>query len=474
MSDSENRSGSSTNDGAEIRPKQTDLVNQASAIIHNCRVPLALFLEDCLASADPNYLRSVVKTYILTRFEKEEQDRLYKGLASPNDERGQERETLTYSDTLFLLHLFDFCTAGKAIQDQARGWHPKLVSMLPFERDSVSHQIEAVRKNRNKVEHKPHTIRTSRDVEFIRVDSLKLFLDNIKAVIDYRPEVFRAETVKAVNDYIYELQNPTRQADQPATHANMTSTDVPNEPPPGDAVETVIEPAGVVTPQRRQSLWIYGMVAAIGLVTLIAAMRYRNQAGRVINASGSSHVSSPSAQTPTGSLVIIATQNLDSIHRRRFVSMIRDSYHTDTVIRVAVVWDDERILERNVNVLSDAELSHLLSNTALEPMTDITQFTAAFNDGYQIMRRYQQNNQPLNMVVLGHLPLTTEERYRQLVSEKWNPVEKENLTGTWTGTNLGQLRWYRAGAIRPDEQDFVDKILCRHTETLRPKEINLQ
>ncbi len=464
----------SGDDAKDIIQQTNELVIVASAILHGGRVPLALFLEDCLNSVNADYLRSVVKTFILTRFEKDEQDRLYKGLASPNDERGQERETLTYSDKLFLLHLFDFCTAGKAIQDQAKGWHPKLIFQLPFERDTVNHQIEAVRKNRNKVEHRTHTIRTSRDVEFIRNDSLKLFLDNIKAVIDFRPEVFRAETVKAVNDYIYALQNPTRPVEQRATHSETTFIEVPTEKPPHDRAEAVVDPAGVVIPKRRQSLWMYGLVAAIGLVALIAAMRYQNQAGPVINAPGSSLVSSPSAQAPTGSLVIITTQILDSIHRRRFVSMIRDSYHTDTVIRVAMVWDDERIIERNVNVLSDAELSDLLSNMALKPMTDITQFTAAFNDGYQIMRRYQQNNQPLNMVVLGHLPLTTEERYRQLVAEKWNPVEKENMTDKWKESELGQLTWYRAGEIRPDEQAFVDKILCRRTETLRPKEINLR
>jgi hypothetical protein len=456
------------------RIQQTnELVNEAAAILHDGRIPLALFLEDCLSSVNPDYLRSVVKPFVLTRFEKEEQDRLYKGLTSPNDERGQERETLEHSDKLFLLHLFDFCTAGKAIQDQANGWHPKLIAKLPFERDSVGHQIEAVRKNRNKVEHRPHTIRTSRDVEFIRIDSLKLFLGNIKAVIDFRPEVFRAETVKAVSDYIYELQNPIRHVEQSATHPDTTSNDVPTEQTPCDGAETVADPAGVVTPKWHQSTWMYGLVAAIGLVAAVAAMQYQERAQPVMSKASAEPVSSPPAPTPTGSLVIIATQKLDSIHRRRFVSLIRDTYYSDTVIRVAVVWGDEQTLERNVNVLNDAELFDLLSSMVDEPMFDITQFTKAFNDGYQLMRRYQQSKQPLNMVVLGHLPVTTEERYRQLVTEKWNPVEKEDLTLNWEKSQFGHLRWFRTGAIRPDEQAFVDKVLCRRTETLRPKEINL-
>lgn len=456
------------------RIQQTnELVNEAANILHDGRIPLALFLEDCLSSVNPDYLRSVVKPFILTRFKKKEQHQLYKGLTSPNDERGQERETLEHSDKLFLLHLFGFCAAGKTIQDQANGWHPNLIAKLPFERDSVGHQIKAVQKNRNKVEHRPYTIRTSRDVEFIRIDSLKLFLDNIKAVIDLRPEVFRAETVKAVNDYIHVLQNPIRPVEQPATHPDMTSNDVPTEQLPLDRAETVADPAGFVTPERPQSFWMYGLVAAIGLVAAVAAMQYQKMAQPVMSKPSAEPFSSPPAPTPKGSLVIVATQKLDSIHRRRFVSMIRDTYYSDTVIRVAVVWGDEQTLERNVNVLSDAELFDMLSNMVDEPMIDITQFTKAFNDGYQLMRRYQQSKHPLNMVVLGHLPVTTEERYRQLVTEKWNPVEKEDLTLNWEKSQFGQLRWFRTGAIRPDEQDFVDKVLCRRTETLRPKEIDL-
>ncbi|MBU3680043.1 MAG: hypothetical protein FGM32_10635 [Candidatus Kapabacteria bacterium] len=417
MSDKSTKSDSKALNPADKLASERAII--AQELIERARLPFAMFLVDCLAAVDKEYLTSIVGRFIETKHDPIEANRLYKGLTNVNDDDWMERSSLAEYDMLFLLHFSAFATGTSYVKRLAKGWHPNLderFNLEPMFRKKLSVLIEW----RNIAVHKPRKLKDERRLRSLTRDYAEFLSSCLTTATGDNRNAFSPQTVQLLKDFVrrYEVVETKR-------------------------IDPKIFAAGVVLiGLLGASLW-YHLRSVVKRTTHTLVML-------------PAETLTPTDQLKLVSELLATTKGADSM---RFVVYI-DS--TSTFMDRTVVNDSQ-------HVRSCVEEMSILSR----PMADITKLTAAFHAGYHDMMGLDPAKGPVNLFIIGHLPQLADAQFEELRRSNWQPGNDAEIPANWRKRNFPRPRWVYSRAATDYDREFFRVVMHSGDSTLLPFELPL-
>ena len=397
----------------------SERTKKANDLIENARLPITLFLADCLAAVDKEYLTTIVGRFILTKYDPVEGNRLYKGLTDVNDDDWMERSSLAEYDILFLLHFFSFAIGTSHDKRVAKGWHPNLdrrLNLEPMLRRKLSVLIEW----RNIAEHKQKKLKDERRLHSLTRDYAEFLSWCLTIATGKHSDVFSSSTVQMLKDFVRRYE---------------------------------------VVDSQATDRW--KLITGVVLVGFICAC--------VWYLTGADH------GTKTHTVVMLLAEPLESRYHGKLVNELLATINGSDSMRFVVYMDStSTFMDRTV--ASDSQGVQLCVQEMFagnHSMADLTKLTAAFHAGYKEMMGLDSVKSPAHLFIVGHVPPLSDALYDELKRTGWSPSNDTAIVSNWKRRNFPRPRWVFVNTATSADRDFFQNIMHSRDSTLKPYELQL-
>jgi len=445
--------------------RKLDTVLFANEIIERGRIPLALFLEDCLRSVDPEFMTTIVERYIQAGKHAEKSKRLYFGEQTMYDDKGLKRSSLERFDMPTLLHVFAFAIGTKHEKSITEPWHPKIGERFNVEATALN-KIKVLKDWRNAVAHEQERLKEDVILPHIAevTSSASEHIESLLNRMGIGPNKTdeRAVLLTLLNDYKYVFAQYVFGSMRRRSEVFSSKTH--------SAVAHYLRFLRKLEWRLRLKPILIRVSATVVFISIVAAT-----VAALVYDKLKPHQHDIRLSKRENVFVVLA-ESIDRMDTRVVAQIIGNAVKPRDTVRLRVYIDSSSAyIDRTIINEIDSIHACIRSMSGLSmPMVNYTKLTAAFIYASDQMLALDTADNQAHMYIVGHVPPDpSAEEYERLKRIGWHPGRDPLLTHKWQQRRFGRPRWVFTGMPSDRDRSFFRTIMHSKDSTLLPVEYSL-